>query len=252
MLVRDMNNKLIAFLILSVACFAGAQSVLSIGKSAPREHRGFYNSTSFGFAYNWYNSSRDDVDEYDNGNRKNHDIDYYEYNGFSFALAEFKFGVALANLVAFHTVFNIGFYTGAMDYFNEEYNTNCIDEICVDVPDPDVKEPTSGDGYSFRTFLGFGATFYPIQDKNSPMNGLFVGGSFGYTLFLTMMNGGHSDATGNGGVGFELEIGKEWWINDHYSIGVGIGFAHNGLIWETVKSHKSDNVISLSFRMTRG
>ena len=247
-----MKNKLIAILILCAASLACAQSAPSIGKPAPREHRGFYNSTSFGFAYNWYNNSRDDVDEHDNGMRKNHDIDYYEYNGFSFAHSEFKFGVAIANLVAFHTVFNIGFFVGSVDYFNEEYDTNCIDEKCIDVPVLDVEEPSSGDGYSFRTFFGFGATFYPIQDKNSPLNGLFVGGSFGYTLFLTMMNGDHTDATGNGGVGFELEIGKEWWINDHYSIGVGLGFAHNGLIWETVKSHKSDNVLSLSFRMTRG
>ena len=247
-----MKSKLIAFVILCATCFVCAQSVPSIGKSAPREHRGFYNSTSFGFAYNWFNNSRDDVGEYDNGKRIKHDIDYYEYDGFSFALAEFKFGVAIANLVAFHTVFNIGYFMGSVDYFNEKYNTNCTDAGCIDAINLDVKKSASDDGYSFRTFFGFGATFYPIQDKNSPLNGLFVGGSFGYTLFLTMMNGGHTDATGNGGIGFELEIGKEWWINDHYSIGVGLGFAHNGLIWETVESHKSDNVLSLSFRMTRG
>ena len=140
-----------------------------------------------------------------------------------------------------------------VDYFNERYHERCTEVGCINVPEiENVDIPTSNDAYNFRTYFGFGATFYPIRDKNSPMNGFFVGGSLGYTLFVAVINGGHDSATGNGGFGFELETGKEWWINDHYAIGFGIGFAHSSLVWETVKSHRSDNVLSLSFRMTRG
>ena len=172
-------------------------------------------------------------------------------------MAEFKFGVALGNLIAFHSVFNFGFYAGSIDYRYEMHNYACsVDNVCEDNP-VGVHEPKAVSeiaAYGFRTYFGFGTTLYPFQNKNSPMNGFFVGGSFGYTLFLTLLDGAADveDATGNGGIGFELELGKEWWVNDHMSIGVGLGFAHNGLIWETVASHKSDNVISISFRITRG
>ena len=241
-----MKNKLIAILILCAAAFACAQSVPTIGKFVPYEHRGFYNSTSFGVTYNWFENSRDDVDKY--YNRQKHEIDYYEYDGWSFSLGEFKFGVALANLVAFHTTFNIGFFAGQLDSYEEEYQDSCGLYGCLRTSDV-FRDTVTADAYGFRTFFGVGATFYPFRDRNSPMNGFFVGASFGYTLFVTV---GDRENTGNGGIGFELELGKEWWINEHYSIGFGLGFAHDGLVWETVKTHKSDNVLSLSFRMTRG
>lgn len=255
-----MKNKIIALLILCVAGIASAQAT-SANKSTPREHRGFYASTSFGYAYNWYKNSRDDVDihrdTYNYKILKEEEVDYFEFGGGTFTLSEFKFGVALGNLIALHSVFNFGFYIGSTDYNYNMHKYGCTeDNLCEEIV-AGVRQPKAASGvnaYGFRTYVGFGTTLYPFQDKNSPMNGFFVGGSFGYTLFLTLHDGGSDmeDATGNGGVGYELEIGKEWWISDYFSIGVGVGYAHNTLIWETVSSHKSDNVISLSFRMTRG
>ena len=193
--VRFMKRVLI--FILCAMSLALAQSP-SIAEPAPREHRGFYNSSSFGFALNWFDNSMEKIDKY--GNKVDRDVDFYEYFGTTFMLGEFKFGSA------------------------------------------------SGDGYNIRTYLGFGATFYPFRDKNSPLYGAFVGGSVGSTLFVMAGSGNN----GNGGVGFELEMGKEWWLNDRLSIGFGLGFAHFGLVWSTVASHRSDNVLSLSFRLTRG
>lgn len=247
-------NKVIAILAFCAATFACAQSATpSIGSPAPREHRGFYNSTSFALAYNWFDNSRDDVEKH--RGRIDRDLDFFEFNGFSFSLIEFKFGYALGNIVAFHTVFNMGFFIGTMDYYNEVYHSVCSDDgLCTETRDErDYDEPSSGTGYNFRTFFGFGSTFYPFQDKNSSLNGLFVGASVGYTLFVAITPGiGGPDNTGNGGIGFQMELGKEWWMNDHFSIGLGLGFAHNGLVWKNVDSHKSDNVLSISFRMTRG
>ena len=252
-----MKNRLFALLIAFVAPFALAQSEPTLGKSAPREHRGFYNSVSFAAAYNWYNSSTEELDEWsdwdDGSGRSRREIDKFEYNGGTFPMFEFKFGMALANLVTFQTVFNLGFFMGTMDYFYEEYDKSCrLDEICAAVPDKEDFEESSSDAYSFRSYLGFGTTVYPFRDKESPLNGFFVGGSFGYVMFVTVINGGNEDACGNGGPGFEVELGKDRWINDHLSIGVGLGYAHSNLIWKTISSHSSDNVISISFRMTRG
>ena len=239
-------KKVFAILVLCAVGLAFAQSA-TIAEPAPREHRGFYNSASFGFALNWFNNSLEDFDD-----DKDRNVEFYEYYGTTFMLGEFKFGYALGNLVALHTVFNFAFYIGTVDYYEEHYRLICTKEnVCIETPNmerDDDDDPTAGDAYNFRTYLGFGATFYPFRDKNSPLYGAFIGGSVGSILFV---NAGHRE-NGNGGVGFELELGKEWWLNDHLSIGFGLGFAHFGLVWATVDSHRTDNVLSLSFRLTRG
>ena len=254
-----MKNKLVAIFILCVAIFASAESP-SVGEPAAHEHRGFYSNMSFAFAYNWFKNSRVDLGGasfeigggYIDGKRRY--VDYYDYNGFTFPMSEFKFGVGIANLAAVHFVFNIGFFAGSLDYNYEVYESLCaFGKTCPETIDESRNiNNKSRNAYSFRTFFGLGSTFYPIQNKKSPLNGLFVGGSVGYTLFATMINSCNEDATGNGGVSFQLELGKEWWISDRVSIGFGLGFAHTGLIWKTLDSHSSDNVLSLSFRLTHG
>ena len=244
-------KKVFAIFILCAVGLAFAQSP-SIAEPAPREHRGFYNSASFGFALNWFKNSVEDIYRSDDGvNQKYRNVEFYEYYGTTFMLGEAKLGYALGNFVALHTVFNFAFYIGTVDYYREHYRSICAEGICIETPNlerDDDDDPTAGDAYNFRTYLGFGATFYPFRDKNSPLYNTFVGGSLGYTLFV---NAGHRE-NGNGGIGFELELGKEWWLKDRLSIGFGLGFAHFGLVWATVASHRSDNVLSLSFRFTRG
>ena len=250
-------KKLIAILIFCIAGIASAESP-SVGKSAAHEHRGFYSNMSFAFAYNWYKNSRVDLSSYYFENvdvvGKRRLVDYYTFSGKTFPMSEFKFGVGIANLAAIHFIFNIGFFAGSLDYNYEVYQSLCaLGETCPETIDESRNiNNKSKNAYSFRTFFGLGSTFYPIQNKTSPLNGLFVGGSVGYTLFVTMISSCNEDATGNGGVSFQLELGKEWWISDRVSIGFGLGFAHTGLIWKTVDSHSSDNVISLSFRLTHG
>lgn len=255
-----MKNKLVSIVVfLAASVFAQSTSTAetpSIGTPAPREHRGFYSSVSSGAAYNWYKNSKEEFDEDSFGETRilDRDIDYFEYNGFTYPMLEFKFGVGLANLLAVYTVFNLGFISGTMDEGFRSYRRECDkDSVCVEYLKKDeMDELVSSDAYTFRTYVGFGSTVYPIQDKQSPLNGLFVGGSVGYTLFVTLINGGREDTSGNGGVTFQVELGKEWWVNDHLSIGVGLGYAHSSLVWQTVDSHDSDNLISLSFRLTRG
>lgn len=252
-------KKIIAILVLCVAGIASAESP-SVGKSTAHEHRGFYSNMSFAFAHNWFKNSREDLnrDYFENGggyvDGKRREVDYYEFDGYTFPMSEFKFGVGIGNLAAIHFVFNIGFFSGSLDYKYEEYQSPCAIGIkCAETLEKsrNVVE-NSRDAHGIRTFFGLGSTFYPIQDKTSPLNGLFVGASVGYTLFATMINACNEEATGNGGVSFQLELGKEWWISDHVSMGFGLGFAHTGLIWQTVDSHSSDNVLSLSFRLTHG
>lgn len=251
-----MNKRILSILLLSMTALVCAQTAPMLGSPAPQEHRGFYNSVSFGAAYNWYENSKKDMDDYNNGyvDVQDREINSFEYYGGTFPMFEFKFGAALANLLAVHTVFNIGFFSGTVDESYVEYRKQCGEnKICVEeeLKNKTVKDQSS-DAYSFRTYLGFGTTVYPIQDKQSPMNGFFVGGSVGYMFFATIIEGGLEEASLNAGPSFQVELGKDWWVNDHLSIGVGLGFAHSGLVWNTVESHDTDNMISLSFRLTRG
>ena len=253
-----MKNKIFAILIAVAATLVCAQSEPTIAKPASREHRGFYSNMSFGAAYNWYNSSQENYEEWnsDYEKKENHsrrEIDLFEFYGGTFPTFEFKFGTALANLIAFHTVFNLGIYAGVMDYYYEEYQKDCEEnKPCKYEAKKDEFEETSSDAYNFRTYLGFGTTIYPFRDKTSLLNGFFVGGSYGYSMFATMIMGGNEDACVNFGYAFQVEMGKEWWVNDHMSIGVGLGYARTNLVWQTISSHSSDNVLSLSFRLTRG
>ncbi|MCI6437940.1 hypothetical protein [Fibrobacter sp.] len=251
-----MNKRIFFVVLLSLVALVSAQTAPKLSSPAPMEHRGFYNSVSFGAAYNWYENSKNEKDEYYSGrtNVVNREINTFEYSGGTFPMIEFKFGVALANLLAFHTVFNMGFFSGTIEEGFSEYRKECGEnKICIEeeLEKKRVRDKSS-DAYSFRSYIGFGTTIYPIQDKQSIMNGLFVGGSVGYTLFATMINDGLENASANAGAAFQVELGKDWWVNDHLSIGVGLGYARSGLVWNTVKSYDTDNVISLSFRLTRG
>ena len=253
-------KKIIAILVLCIAGFASAESP-SFSKPAAHEHRGFYSNMSFAFAYNWYKNSREDLTRgyVENGgnynsNGKRRQVDYYEFGGATFPMSEFKFGVGIADLAAVHFVFNIGFFAGSLDYKYEVYHSPCgLGVKCQETFDESrYIDEKSRDANGLRMFFGLGTTFYPIQNKTSPLNGLFIGGSVGYALYVTMINACNEESTGNGGVSFQLELGKEWWVSDHVSIGFGLGFAHSSFVWQTLDSHGSDNVVSLSFRLTRG
>lgn len=257
-------NKIFPLVFMGALGLACAQYSPSIATPAPREHRGFYSNASFGAGYSWYSSSMEEYDEtsYDDKKVRDRTINYFDFSGGTFPIFEFKFGVAAANLLTFHTVFNFGFFMGTMEEEYRSYRRECDQNgECEEYlkknsyHEPflrDKAEVVTSDAYSFRTYIGFGSTVYPIQDKQSVMNGFFVGGSVGYTFFATFIDGGLEDECTNTGLSYQFELGKDWWVNDHLSIGVGLGYARTGLVLQTVKSHDSENVISLSFRLTRG
>lgn len=230
-----------------------------------REHRGFYNSSSFGFGFVQSDWKSHDFSDGDYGMEEK-DIEKNEFVGYTYPVFEFKFGVALANIVAFHTVLNFGFYSGTNDYFYDEYfkKYKYDDDKYVEILDKDGNriytsdwmkdysehEEESDVAVSARAYIGFGTTIYPFTNPNSVMNGAFIGGSIGYTFTGTFSKSSDDFAYGSLGNGFEVELGKDWWVNDHLSIGVGLTYGHSFLHF--LETEGSDNVITLSFRLTRG
>jgi len=233
-------------------------------KTNPREHRGFYNSASFGAGFLGLSVKR--LDYVGRERFDERQVEKFEFIGGSFPVFEFKFGTAVANLVAFHTVFNFAIFTGSDDYFYDEYRKSFQydDAKYKPVLDKDgnniytsgwVKEKSeseesSGTAVNVRSYLGFGATLYPFRDPGSVMNGAFVGASMGYTFFGTATKADDNSAYGSLGTGFQVELGKDWWLNDHLSVGVGLTYGHSFLNFFGTEG--SDNLISLNFRLTRG
>lgn len=248
------------FLLVSILV-SGVCAEEQVPSFTPKEHRGFYNSVGFGIGYNSFHAKEQwqDLDHYYADEKEK---ETYDFTGATFPVFDFKFGTALANLIAFHTSFNFAIYSGSMDYEDVEYER----EIAQDEHnDPlyddhgnkiykedwqiDYTDKYSGDAVNIRTFIGFGTTIYPFQDPNSAMNGFFIGGSVGYVFYVAVTTD-DNHATGNLGTSFIAEIGKDWWINNHMSIGVGFSFGHSSTKFDEIKS--SENVFALSFRLTRG
>lgn len=232
---------------------------------SPREHRGFYSSTSFGFGYLGLNLKQTEYDDYDYKVEK--DVKKFDFNGFTFPALEFKFGTALANIVAFHTVFGLSLYSGICDYsYDKYYREYKHDGSYNAVLDKNGKNVFVGDwernssshssvsnaGSAFKSFIGFGTTVYPFTNPKSAMNGAFIGAAVGtdFVFLYTLDEDEHYQPAISMGTGFQVELGKDWWVNDHLSLGVSLTYGHSFL--DFAECEGSENSLSLNFRLTRG
>lgn len=221
-----------------------------------REHNGFYSNISSGFVYHSMEQhllSYSNFDSrYNEPREREHEIS--EFTGFSFPTMEFKFGFSTFNLAAFYTVFNFSMATGTMTY--REYEEN---QVYIEDNDGKRKythkweiehayKKEEFDAVFFRTYIGFGTAIYPIQNKNSAMNGFFFGGSVGYAFYFAF---GDDNAL-NLGMATQAEIGKDWWVGKNFSIGTSIIYGHVFPTLETTGNDNSENSIGIMFRMTRG
>ncbi|MCF0214867.1 MAG: hypothetical protein HUK21_00130 [Fibrobacteraceae bacterium] len=260
-----------------------AEKIINGERKKPHTHHGFYNSVSVGYAYTSVSSKNTDNDyskditySYNYNTDREHtykgkevhywtrDIEKYEFEGNSFPYMEFKFGAAVANLIAFHTVFNINAFLGDCDYkdyherkdFVIDYEKTVNDNGTVDsIPyateisrwfvntDRDIDEDTDY-AVHIRTTLGFGFTLYPFMDKVPAMEGFFLGGSIGFT------GGGAVDYFISMGTTYQAEIGKEWWVSDNLSLGIGFLYTRINTKFEDFDG--TENTFGIMFRITRG
>ena len=106
--------------------------------------------------------------------------------------------------------------------------------------------------------LGPGVVFYPVQ--GGVLDNFFIGATFGLgicgmDLDNAYLSWDYNDRTSSNtatGFGVSLEIGKEWWVGDNWSLGVDLVYSYvsggdvdyDGLEWKS-------NVIQLRFTITR-
>ncbi len=106
--------------------------------------------------------------------------------------------------------------------------------------------------------LGPGVVFYPVQ--GGVLDNFFIGATFGLgicgiELDDAYLSWDYNDRTSSNtatGFGVSLEVGKEWWVGDNWSLGVDLVYSYvsgddvdyDGLEWKS-------NVIQLRFTLTR-
>lgn len=165
------------------------------------EHRGFYFATLFGFNYSSISSSYNDDDSREHG--------HSHYKAFSNPDIFFRVGRSFFNLLALHFTLGFSNYIASSnrelyDWQNTEKITNRIASI-------------------FSGAFGIGFTLYPFRNYNSILNGLFIGFSHMQDLFLVVQNNKIATDRNDFSITmWQLELGKDWWLSDLWSIGASI------------------------------
>lgn len=268
-----MFNKFICILAFTIAALAHADVVENnIAPSAeksfsPREHRGSYLSVNWGLSYlsaelNKSNFGYRSGGEYTRPDGRRERTEHYglnesqeSFSAWGFPSIDIRFGMSFGNLVAAHFSFGGGLFKGEGINRKQDYSvTRTIVDNVLESEKTEllgVKDETF-DSYGIYGSLGFGFTIYPFRDLTSPLNGFFVGIAGGVDGTMARDDDYSQEYCTVGGVFTRFELGKDWWVSDTWSIGVGLSFTKLVYAAENEGEEMSSHVISLFFRLTRG
>ena len=261
-----MRNKVIASLLL-LASFAFAQygseynSGSSFGSgsgynsgpeyststeySAPRYdkkdlythvHRGFYFSTNLSFAY--MNDTHTETDR--------NDKEKTNAYGYLHPYVELRLGGSIANVASIFGAIGLGTGSGSYEISGDErYDKYKVDATLL------------------KLLFGVGGEFYPIQDKENPAYGLFLGltvaigvdGAF-YDKYDSYYDEYYSGDTGFINYMFRFEIGKDWWFSRRWSVGIAFNYTYGTYTdsssdyYYKEKDEYSSNTFGFTIRLT--
>ena len=117
-------------------------------------HRGFYFSTSLTFAY--MDDTHTETSRYDSDNEKENAYGYLH------PYAEIRLGGSIANVASIFGAIGVGTGSGSYElHGNDRYDKYKVDATLL------------------KLLFGVGAEFYPIQDKENPAYGMFLGLTIG-------------------------------------------------------------------------
>ena len=210
-------KKYITILFLIVSC-AFAQNETGTSNDIPNEHthNRFFFSFNMGptrtYLRQTFHNKLRDGNEYENG--KFTAVLLYE---------EIRLGWSFYNTASFYGA--IGFSHGKGTYQDETIKISS---------DPRHIYFEEDDDESYRFLFGIGGEYYPIQNQDNPFYGLFVGLTFGLMLDNVAFTDfsydeiyiGETVTTMFANFYGRLEIGKEWWFSDHWSIGFALNYAY--------------------------
>ncbi|MBQ2561042.1 MAG: hypothetical protein II565_10735 [Fibrobacter sp.] len=245
-------KKLVLILVVAAAAWA-------------QEHRGLFFSAGLGFSYaslfytdveyNYGSGAYFEnqwVSSYEEGPKSTWDL-----NSFEIPTIDIRLGCSFANLFAVYVLFSGGAYSGEFDYTREKVGVSRYleDDGSIAVEPKQVEPPVKQEHETMyaRFSLGLGFSVYPIRNPLSRLNGLYVGFAGGLDAWAVHMKSG-LDSFDNSGIFTRYEIGKDWWMSESWSLGVGFAFTN---VFKFIKDYEGNDegharVFSLLFRITRG
>lgn len=130
--------------------------------------------------------------------------------------------------------FGGGFKVGGMTTSNVAFHVG-VDLAFIDADRHRVKNRSNGyktdkEGQVDLTyaFVSVGITVYPDFDSTSFWRGSFVGVSIGASSLKMGDDDYFSSRISMSGLGIKLEAGKEWYVTNHWLLGVGTSFMLGG------------------------
>ena len=201
-------------ILLSIALAA----ISAFATSAPKTHDGFFLNATMGFGHS------DFSDEIEKGYRT------VDCSGFSYE-GSLKIGGAVTQNVILHATINLDILFADLE--GKERSRD--------------KETLKHDGFNIF-MLGGGLTYFFPGETNT-----YISASAGATDFSITFNGHDYDILDiDAGFGFNITIGKEWWMNNELGLGVAFSYNHNSSdgSYRGAKYEASTNTFSLVASLT--
>ena len=186
-------------------------------------HKGFYFSTSLTFGYTYLRYNNHDV-YYDGV-----EIDEYKFTGFMTPYEEVRLGGSIANVASVYGLLGFGIGTGT--FKTESVNDRHSYDDSYSYDNGFYHNQRKYDATSIKFYFGAGCEFYPIQDIDNPMYGLFLGLSYGlavdgafYEKVETSDGYKYDKSEGFITGAFRFEVGKDFWFSRRWSFGVAFNY----------------------------
>ena len=174
-------------------------------------HRGFYFSTGLSIAY----QSSEHHEKYGYNDKE----EKTNANGLLHPYEEIRIGGSIAGIASIYGLIGGGVGSGKF----ERKSTK------------DYEDNYKVDATLLKFQFGIGAEFYPIQEKESPLHGLFLGFAFGFAVDgafydTPYRNSSYDDYdAGNDGypyLFYRFEIGNDFWFSKRWSCGVAFSYTY--------------------------
>ena len=201
---------------------------------------GFYFSSEFSIGYTSLRTSED---------YQRDENSVSKFSGLAFPYFEARLGYHFTNAITAYGAIGFGFGAGTFESTSREFKRKFDDKAKIDA-------------VGIRGILGLGAEFYPFQDKESALNGMFFGLCFGVAAenvqedknegFGFTYNTANDKLEHFDNVFARAEVGYDFWISSRWRIGAAFSYTFG-----KYDSDDEDNIVStshnfsLAFRIAR-
>ena len=196
---------------------------------------GLYFSSEFSIGYTSLSTSED---------YQRDENSVSKFNGLAFPYFEARLGYHFTNAVTTYGAIGIGLGIGTFESTSREFKRKFDDKAKIDA-------------VGIRGILGLGAEFYPFQDKESALNGMFFGLCFGVAAENVQEDKDDDEAQGYSygysyhssneslehfdNVFARAEVGYDFWISSRWRIGAAFSYTFG-----KYDSDDEDNIVSTS------